>query len=417
MMPDKRPNSHTKGMLARDLATHYGFPEATGKDQRIAIVELGGGYHEADLEASFDGLGAAPKVTSHPVEATFRGLPITGQNAPLDTDTIGKVLDALARPGATLTDVAARFHPDEEWQVFLGTLEATLDVAVAGSLANEASIDVYFAPYSSSGLATAIDAAVATKPTVISISWGLSESQWSGGDDDLNVVDTTLARARSLGITVCCSSGDFGSLNEPAGGDGLARVNFPASSPNALACGGTTFRLSAGKVLAEEVWNTPMLGTHVASGGGESGVFARPDYQASLPALPTKGVWRSPRRSVGTPGRLVPDVSALADRAIGYAMTLGGRPFVGHGTSAVAPLWAALLARISERSGKRVGWINSVLYRGGGRGFLDITEGNNQMPGAETWFSAASGWDACTGWGAPDGAALEKLLTEVSPAG
>jgi kumamolisin len=102
----------------------------------------------------------------------------------------------------------------------------------------------------------------------------------------------------------------------------------------------------------------------------------------------------------------VPDVAGNADPATGYQVRVDGEDAVIGGTSAVAPLWAGLIARLNQRLGKPVGFLNPLLYGAVHRagGLRDVTEGNN---GA---YRAQAGWDACTGWGSPVGSRLLDAL-------
>jgi kumamolisin len=113
--------------------------------------------------------------------------------------------------------------------------------------------------------------------------------------------------------------------------------------------------------------------------------------------------------SSGSSGRGVPDVAGNADPATGYQIYSDGSAQVVGGTSAVAPLWAALVSRLAEATGKRFGLIQPALYAGVApgvdvAGFRDITSGNN---GA---YTAGPGWDACSGLGSPEGTALQTRL-------
>ncbi|MGH3157196.1 MAG: S53 family peptidase, partial [Streptosporangiaceae bacterium] len=177
--------------------------------------------------------------------------------------------------------------------------------------------------------------------------------------------------------------------------DGNNHVDFPASSPHALACGGTTLRASATAILKETVWNdgNPASG---ATGGGVSAVFALPAWQQGLDTTDPEGN-RSPLAKRG-----VPDVSADADPQTGYEVLVDGAPAVIGGTSAVAPLWAGLIARINALTGRAAGFVSPALY-GRPSALRDITQGNNGG------FAASPGWDACTGLGSPDGAKLAAL--------
>ena len=196
--------------------------------------------------------------------------------------------------------------------------------------------------------------------------------------------------AAALGVTVCCASGDDGSSDGV--NDGQNHVDFPASSPFALACGGTRVVASGTSISGETVWNDGPNGG--STGGGVSGAFPLPSWQAGahVPPAPKPGG-----------GRGVPDVSGDADPVTGYRVRVDGSEAVIGGTSAVAPLWAGLIALVNQHKGHSVGYINPRLYGNAGA-FRDITNGNN---GA---FHAAVGWDPCTGLGTPDGTKVQNAL-------
>jgi kumamolisin len=198
-----------------------------------------------------------------------------------------------------------------------------------------------------------------------------------------------------LGVTVTAAAGDDGSADGAS--DGSAHADFPASSPHALACGGTSLHATDGAVQSETVWNDGAQGG--ATGGGVSDVFPLPAWQqqAGVPA------------SSGQGGRGVPDVAGDADPETGYQVLIDGTRTVIGGTSAVAPLWAALTARLSQALDAPLGLLQPTLYGATGA-FRDVTVGNN---GA---YAARAGWDACTGLGTPRGSALlEALREQVSP--
>jgi kumamolisin len=339
------------------VAKLYNFPTAgSGSGQTVAIIELGGGYKAADLTAYFSKLGIkTPSVVGVGVDG--------GANQPAG--------DPNSADG-----------------------EVLLDIEVVGAIAPKAKIAVYFAPNTDQGFLDAITTAVhdqVRKPSVVSISWGGPESSWT--DQSLNAFDQAFQDAGLLGVTVCCASGDDGSADGVT--DGTAHVDFPASSPNVLACGGTRLESSAEKITNETVWNHGA--GNGAGGGGVSEKFPLPSYQAKA-GIPTSA------NSSHFKGRGVPDVAGDADPATGYQIHVDGRDGVFGGTSAVAPLWAALTALINEQSKKPVGFLNPTLYKAVGKSFNDITNGNN---GA---YSAGPGWDACTGLGTPNGQALLSTL-------
>jgi kumamolisin len=332
-----------------ELGGIYRFPEGTdGTGETIAIIELGGGFARKELDTYFAGLGVrSPKVTAVGVDG-------------------------------------ARNEPGKDPSGADG--EVLLDIEVAGSLSPGSHLVVYFAPNTDAGFLDAVsDAAHATvTPTSMSISWGQNEDQWTG--QARAALDDAFVDAAALGITVTVAAGDNGSADSAT--DGKNHADFPASSPHVLACGGTSLRAIGSTVSSETVWNNGAGGG--ATGGGVSDVFPLPDWQAK------SGV---PASTAKAGGRGVPDVAAVADPQTGYEVLVDGRRAVYGGTSAVAPLWAALVARLAQATGSRLGLINPALYAARG-GFRDVVIGNNGS------FSAKKGWDACTGLGVPDGTAL-----------
>ncbi len=337
------------------LASLYKFPAGLdGSGQCIGIVELGGGFKPTDIKTYFTGLGLpVPAVKAIRVDG--------GSNHPTNANSADG--------------------------------EVMLDIEVAAAVAPKAVIAVYFAPNTSQGFLDAITTAVhdsVNKPSVISISWGSAESNWTA--QGMTQFDQALQAAAAMGVTVCCASGDNGSSDGVA--DGKAHVDFPASSPFALGCGGTKLTASGQTISAEVVWNANP--TSSATGGGVSGFFPLPAYQS------TAGV--PPAANAG--GRGVPDVAGDADPASGYQVRVDGQNLVIGGTSAVAPLWAGLIALMNQKLGHPVGFLNPLLYGSlAGRGlFNDIVAGNNGS------YSAKPGWDACTGWGSPIGSKLLQAL-------
>ncbi|MEU9119337.1 S53 family peptidase [Streptomyces sp. NPDC048506] len=348
-----------------ELATVYRFPEGTdGTGQTLAIIELGGGFAQSELDTYFRSLDLPkmPKVTAV------------------------KVGTAHNVPGG---------DPDG------ADGEVLLDIEVAGALAPGAEQKVYFAHNTDRGFVQAVSQAVHATPTpaALSISWGAPEIFWT--EQARAVFDEALADAAALGVTVCVAAGDNGSGDGVD--DGKPHTDFPASSPHALACGGT--RLDAdprtGRIRSEQVWGGTDGG---ATGGGVSEAFRLPSWQDAA-GVPHNG---------GGPGRGVPDVSGVADPATGYEVLVDGRPSVIGGTSAVAPLWAALTCRLVEALGRPLGMLHPLLYAGAtpghtSPGFREITTGTNGD------FSAAPGWNACTGLGVPVGTELLASLRELTP--
>ena len=183
-------------------------------------------------------------------------------------------------------------------------------------------------------------------------------------------------------------------------------MNFPASSPYVLAVGGTTLHVHKNakglRQVTEVVWND---GPGSGTGGGVSDETPAPSWQAGKVVVSI-----NPGHFAG---RAIPDVAANADPATGYLTMSGGKLSIVGGTSASAPLWASLISRINAAMGKRVGNFNALLYSAiGPQGTLrDITSGNNDTDGLlDGEYPAGPGWDACSGWGTPDGAKLLSAL-------
>jgi kumamolisin len=359
------PRAVTASYTPIEVAQAYGFPTgANGAGQTVAIVELGGGYRRSDLDTYFGDLG----------------LPVP-------------TVIAISVDGATNSPAGGAGSADGE---------VLLDIEVVGAIAPAARLAIYFAPNSDQGFIDALTTAVhdrANAPSVVSISWGGPESTWTVQAQ--TALDQAFADAVALGVTVCVACGDNGSGDGV--GDGRAHADFPASSPHVLACGGT--RLDPGG--AETVWNDGVRGG--ATGGGVSDTFDLPDWQSSagVPVSANPG---------GRVGRGVPDVSGDADPQTGYSVLVDGQRATFGGTSAVAPLWAGLVALLNEKRGTRVGFLNGVLYGSGNGALRDVTSGNNDLGDAPA-YSAGPGWDACTGLGSPDGAALSQLLAPGTPTG
>ena len=284
------------------------------------------------------------------------------------------------------------------------TGEVMLDMCTVGAISPGAHIYMYFSEFTSKGWVDILHSAITgtNKISVISNSYGNPEqdpnSAWS--KMGVSVVNQALEAAIAKGITIFSAAGDDGSSDE---GSGTPEVDFPASSPYVMGVGGTRLVASSGAkpvITSETVWND-LLQKEGAGGGGISVVFSKPSWQDGVNVPP----------SVNPPypiGRGVPDVAAVADPETALVvMHVDGKSLdaVG-GTSAAAPLWAALIARINQGLGTSCGFLNTLLYTKFATGVLrDITTGNN---GA---YSAGPGWDACTGLGSPDGANLLAALS------
>lgn len=415
-----------------DVARLYDFPsDATGAGERIAILAFGGGVDPRDLQAYFGAELARPAPTVHAIGVEGR------RNRPFDRHGLAGIVAAMREGSATQERLLEMASGPQGLEEAMATIEATMDVEIAGAIAPGAEIDLYVTEPSAHGFYWGLQAALGLaghdvaldlpaalsrppgRPTVVSISWGDSEAVWSPAE--MEAMELALGKAAHLHVTVCCASGDLGSWTRPADLEGRplpANVSYPASSPAALAVGGTYLEASPdGALEGERVWNATFLGQRMASGGGMSGVFPRPAYQerAALPTAPGTGIWiREDRRTTpGFVGRWVPDVAANADAASGFRILVAGEAGVGGGTSAAAPLWAGLLALVAERVGHPPGALHSLLYDGRLDGSLrSIEAGDNDVAGRSevASFRAGPGWDACTGLGVPIGEALARLL-------
>jgi kumamolisin len=344
-----------------EVAKLYNFPkDVDGTGQSIGIIELGGGYRPRDLNLYFQKLGIPmPLITSVPVAG--------GRNRPTGNPS----------------------GPDGE---------VVLDIEVAGSTASGAKIFVYFAPNTVLGFLRAVHRAIHDRihrPSVISISWGGPEAGWT--QQTITAFNEAFQAAATMGVSVCIAAGDGGSSDGVPGR--LAHVDFPASSPFVLACGGTSLSSSGGTITSESVWNDGPSGG--AGGGGVSDAFPLPSWQTSA-GVPTSV------NPGGRVGRGLPDVAANADENTGYQVHVDGTDTVIGGTSAVAPLMAGLIARLNEALGVNVGYFNPLLYGtlGNSAAFRDITTGNNDMTGRVGGYQAGPGWDASSGFGSPNGGAL-----------
>lgn len=344
------------GFTGNQYAELYNFPtEADGLGQTVGILELGGGYTDAQMSTYFLKIGVSkPAIISQ---------------------TVGKGVNSPGTGG-----------PDSE---------VALDIQIAGAAAPGAKYIVYFAPNSTAGFIQGIKAMVydtSFKPEVLSISWGQTESLWTA--NEVSLFNGALQEAAAIKRSVFASSGDHGSTDGVK--DGKQHVQFPASSPYVTGCGGTSISINNGAISQEVVWNSLGNGAE-ATGGGFSDLFTSvPVYQQGV--IPA-GVNPSGHRGI-------PDVAASADGwTYGFYIYYDNKYKVTSGTSGVAPLWAALFARINQKLGPQ-GFLNTSLYKLAGNTsvFRPITQGNN---GA---YKAGTPWNPCTGLGTPHGTNLMDAL-------
>jgi len=325
------------------LATIYNFPLGDGTGQKIGIIELGGGYLPSDITAYLAQLGmnVKPSITDVSVDGAV--------NDTSDSDA---------------------------------SMEVTLDIEIAVAIAPQAEFRVYFCPNSDQGFYDGILRAYQDGCSIISISWGGAEIYWNSGT--LDAYNSLLQRLAGDGCTIFVAAGDNGSSDGVY--QGLS-VDFPASSPYSVGCGGTRLVSNGINILQEAVWNNNS--TFSATGGGISNYFDKPEYQNNVQSLTTK--------------RGVPDVAANADPNTGYLIYFFGNQIVVGGTSAVAPLLAGLQARVNANIGYAAGFIHPLLYASPDA-FSDITIGNNGL------YQASTGWDPCTGNGRPIGTTFQNMF-------
>jgi kumamolisin len=265
----------------------------------------------------------------------------------------------------------------------------------------------------------------------VSLSWSLSadeqrSSSASGGSlkSAHQLLEDAFKEAMLLGTTVCCASGDRGSNGDDSSGRTL-QVDYPAASAYVLACGGTTLAANNGRPSSEKVWNARTSGIHFASGGGLQ-VGAR---GAGAPAWQVQALeaWAGKTRDrhalLTSITRGVPDVACNADFNTGCQLIVAGVAARAGGTSASAPIWAALVARLNsalrKKTNKRIGFANPAFYSSASA-FNNIGTGYNNMSDPTGPYRAVRGtWDPCTGLGTPRGdallAALEQLHRSASP--
>ncbi len=377
----------------QELAERYGFPtESDGSGRTIAVVLLDGGFYQSDMDSYFPSVGL-----------TIPNITVIGENNPSDYETTATVVQAFSDgtlpPAGSLTD-----------QVFW-TIEATMDLQMAGSLANGAKLIAAFATDNSIDGATQILSSLLDLdpvPDVVSISWSFSEG--SRSQSDLASLDRVLKALAAAGATVCACTGDYGSSGTSSNvSSGTLGVVYPASSHYALACGGTTLPRTddAGETATERVWNTTeqpaesaaAAAIKMAGGGGFSAIYDQPTWQADA------------AETYDSTQRGLPDVSADADPNTGAHVLIAGTNYVSAGTSAATPTWAALAARLDAALDASLGLMAPHLYPLAGDPALDvISEGGNSLSQATDDWTARDGWSPASGLGSPNGQALLTAL-------
>jgi kumamolisin len=369
-----------------DLEQRYNFPPCDGTGQRIAIAEFGGGYFADDTK-------------------TY----CTKFNRPVPTVTA----IAVDAPAFTLPQILA-LPPVRRKDELGASVEVMMDVEIIAGLCPNANISVYFSTFDQRGWVDLLDQVIAARPVTLSISWGLAEDDPGWSTNAVQAINDRLNAARLLGITTCISSGDDGSGDQID--DGASHTDFPSCSPHVLSVGGTMLKRSGTTVKEVVWWESPGRRTQNgggSTGGGVSTTFDRPAWQTISVASLNSG---------SIDGRVIPDVAALAGPPL-YDLVFAGSPQPNGGTSASAPLWAALIARINAKlpAAKHQRFVAPLLYKNGSNGqpvaksaSRDITSGNNaSFPTPGAGYKAGSGFDAVTGWGVPDGVKLLNALAAI----
>lgn len=284
-----------------------------------------------------------------------------------------------------------------------GAVEVELDIEVVAAMAPKAAQIVYEGPNTTQGVNDTYNKIVTdNKAQITTISWGQCESQ--SGNAELQTLDTIFKQGAAQGIAMFAASGDSGAYDC---NDSNLAVDSPAGDPYISGVGGTNLQLNGGAYSSESVWSnsgdTQRSPKGAGGGGGISSFFAQPTWQTG------PGV----KNQYSNGMRQVPDISADADPATGYAVyctvTAGGCSASGWivvgGTSAAAPLWAGSAALINEylqKQGKpRMGFANPVFYALANATqpfapFHDVTSGTN------LFYPATAGYDMASGLGSPD---------------
>ena len=357
-----------------DLALAYQFPRAAGGDlvqganTCVGIVELGGGWTTQNLTSTFGRIG---------------------------------------QPNPTVVDVSVDGGTNNPTQIGASG-EVMLDIYCVGAVAPAAKIAMYFAPNSLQGFIDCITAATndtVNNPSVLSISWGTTDTVW--GNVGTQLFDAALQAAIVKGITTFAAAGDYGV--QAISSATTYTVQYPATSPYLIAAGGTVVTINNDYTIATEVaWGT--AGGSYAGGGGVSGLYSVPTWQTGL----TSKTYPTPSSPVALTGRGIPDVSAMAT---GYTFYYGINNSSGTflGTSAVAPLLSGLMARLNSITATKIGSVNATWYAAKSTAFNDITVGDNHG-GNTVGYVATAGWDAATGIGSPIGVNILALYQNTSGA-
>ena len=352
------------------VASLYNFPISSnpGQGQLIGIIELGGGYTQTQIQTYLTNLGIT--------------------NFPIITDVS---IDGVTNSGQGGND----------------SIEVALDIEIVASVCPYANINVYFAPNSDKGFYNAVKQAITDKCNIISISWGLAETEYS--KNYITTFNELFKSAAVNNISVYCSAGDSGSYDSTES----LNVNFPASSIYVTACGGTTLLSNDDKITSETVWNDS---SDNATGGGISTIFSKPIWQKNI----------TYSYLANSEFRGIPDVTSNGNPDTGYKILLLNETDptqyyydVIGGTSAASPLWATYNALLNQTLGQNYSMIQTILYKAFYQynQYLtnDITVGNNSSTeNPNNPYPAEQYWDCCSGWGSPNPLLYNYLSSDNS---
>jgi kumamolisin len=420
-------NGGSAGLTPPQVAQAYDFPAPAGgaNGQTVAILEFSGPTTGSNPQPTCG-------FTQSDIDGFIAYLNQTTGSQLVSTDVTAQTADGMSAGNSPWNaDIFPGPGPD---------IEVALDIEVVVSVAQQAAVVVYFASNSEQGWVDALSL-IATDTgndsSILSISYGWPELEAYGylytenprpwpfawSQQAFNQVTQWFQLAAAIGMTVLAASGDFGSDCHEH--DGNAHVWYPASDPGVISCGGT--RVNSISPLTEGTWND----SSGVTGGGISYLAGPVAWQAGAAVPPSV----NPDHHQG---RGLPDVAGNASPASGYTLWFYGQPTTSPytanlnkpfgligGTSAVAPLYASLIALINATLNTRVGWLNPTLYDLGGTSvFRDINDGvSNAVSwqnadgtiGASPGYTSRPGWDACTGWGSIDGSALLTACRALPP--
>jgi len=356
------PNATRPYFKSTELATIYNFPSPTPTDNLVVgVISFGGGMVGT--------VSPAGVLTNSDCQKHWGYLGIPSANFP--QVIIVPISGATNNPNPT--DAA--------------TIENTIDVQTIGAMCPSAKLTIllYLAPNSFAEFANVLTKASTTTiingirytPSVISCSWGATETLYP--PTLLTSLNAQLQSLFARGIVFTAATGDYGSSNGLEG----TNCDFPSSSPYAVACGGTT--LTCPNYIYD---NATMEIGWTDGGGGISKVFPKPPYQSGLPGS----------------GRNTPDIALVADPDTGVVFTIGNKLQVIGGTSIVSPAIAAYVAILNLNKA-----LTPLLYTFPSSNFRDILMGTN---GA---YSAKTGYDNCTGLGSIHGTHLANSLMGNTP--